>query len=59
MKPDTEDLEWLEDKGDYEAFSHVVYDEEGRGERIEEDGVVVPKGLGGPETAAAAAGVAK
>lgn len=41
LPPDDQDLEWLEDKGDYEAFSHVVYDAEGRGEKIEEDGVLV------------------
>lgn len=49
LPPDDQDLEWLEDVGDYEAFSHVVYDSQGRGERIEEDGVpvVVGNALGG------------
>lgn len=48
LPPDEQDLEWLEDAGDYEAFSHVVYDAEGRGEKIEEDGVFVGGGGLGP-----------
>jgi hypothetical protein len=27
LGPDDEDMEWLVDENDFEAFSHVVYDE--------------------------------
>ena len=39
LGPDEEDLEWLVDDGDYDAFSHVVYDE--NGEKTEENGIAV------------------
>ena len=39
LGPDEDDIEWLVDGGDFEAFSHTVYDE--NGEKGEENGVVV------------------
>ncbi|PQE25742.1 PHD domain containing protein [Rutstroemia sp. NJR-2017a BBW] len=36
LGPDEDDIEWLVDNGDYEAFSHVVYDEQGN--RVEDNG---------------------
>jgi hypothetical protein len=39
LGPDEEDLEWLVDNNDFDAFSHVVYD--ATGERVEENGVAV------------------
>ena len=30
LGPDEEDIEWLVDNGDFEAFSHTVYDEHGQ-----------------------------
>jgi hypothetical protein len=39
LGPDEEDLEWLVDSNDFDAFSHVVYDESG--EKVEENGVAV------------------
>jgi hypothetical protein len=41
LPPDEQDLDWLVDEGDYESFSHVVFDGEGRGEKVEENGVTV------------------
>lgn len=38
LGPDEEDLEWLVDNNDFDAFSHVVYD---GAERVEENGVSV------------------
>ena len=29
LGPDEEDIEWLVDDGDFETFSHVVYEGEG------------------------------
>jgi hypothetical protein len=29
LGPDDEDMEWLVDDGDFEAFSHVVYEGDG------------------------------
>jgi len=45
LPPDDEDLEWLVDGNDFEAFSHAVYDEAGSGAKVEEDGV--PVGVAG------------
>ncbi|KAH8808116.1 CoA-transferase family III domain-containing protein [Xylogone sp. PMI_703] len=39
LPPDDEDLEWLVDSNDFEAFSHVVYDS--NGDKIEENGVLI------------------
>ncbi|KAE9376471.1 hypothetical protein N431DRAFT_400669 [Stipitochalara longipes BDJ] len=39
LGPDDEDLEWLVDSNDFDAFSHVVYDQ--NGEKAEENGIVV------------------
>lgn len=39
LGPDEEDLDWLVDNGDFESFSHVVYDE--RGDKTEENGVTL------------------
>ncbi|KAJ5047227.1 uncharacterized protein L3040_003067 [Drepanopeziza brunnea f. sp. 'multigermtubi'] len=39
LGPDDEDLDWLVDNGDFDSFSHAVYDE--RGEKTEENGVAV------------------
>jgi len=39
LGPDDQDLEWLVDANDYDAFNHVVYDE--AGEKVEENGVSV------------------
>lgn len=36
LGPDEDDIEWLVDNGDFEAFSHVVYDEQGN--RVEDNG---------------------
>ncbi|KAH8662930.1 hypothetical protein BGZ60DRAFT_432959 [Tricladium varicosporioides] len=44
LGPDEDDMEWLVDNNDFEAFSHNVYDE--HGERIEENGMSV---MGGQE----------
>jgi len=39
LGPDEDDIEWLVDSNDFDAFSHVVYDQ--NGEKMEENGVVV------------------
>jgi hypothetical protein len=39
LGPDEEDLEWLVDGTDFDAFSHTVYDD--HGEKAEENGVAV------------------
>jgi len=39
LGPDDEDIEWLVDENDFDAFSHTVYDEQGP--RVEENGVPV------------------
>jgi hypothetical protein len=39
LGPDEDDLEWLVDNNDFDAFSHTIYDE--HGERVEENGVPV------------------
>jgi hypothetical protein len=39
LGPDDQDLEWLVDADDYDAFNHVVYDQSG--EKVEENGVPV------------------
>lgn len=39
LGPDEEDMEWLVDTNDFDAFSHTIYDE--HGDRIEENGVPV------------------
>ncbi|KAE8445877.1 hypothetical protein EG329_012801 [Mollisiaceae sp. DMI_Dod_QoI] len=39
LGPDEEDLDWLVDNNDFDAFSHVVYDD--AGEKVEENGVPV------------------
>ncbi|KAF4629258.1 hypothetical protein G7Y89_g8883 [Cudoniella acicularis] len=44
LGPDEDDIEWLVDNNDFEAFSHVVYDDQG--ERIEENGMSVMGGSG-------------
>ncbi|KAG9233429.1 hypothetical protein BJ875DRAFT_512196 [Amylocarpus encephaloides] len=38
LGPDEDDIEWLVDNNDFDAFSHVVYDE--HGERMEENSVL-------------------
>jgi len=42
LPADEDDMEWLVDNNDFEAFSHVVYDE--NGERMEENGLPVNGG---------------
>jgi hypothetical protein len=39
LGPDEDDLEWLVDGEDFEAFNHIVYHE--NGEKTEENGVPV------------------
>lgn len=39
LGPDDEDIEWLVDDNDFDAFSHTVYDEQVA--RVEENGVPV------------------
>jgi hypothetical protein len=39
LGPDEDDIEWLVDNNDFEAFSHTMYDD--HGERLEENGVPV------------------
>jgi hypothetical protein len=39
LGPDEDDIEWLVDNNDFDAFSHTIYDE--HGERVEENGVPV------------------
>lgn len=31
LGPDDQDIEWLEDVNDFDAFSHVLYDQNGVG----------------------------
>ena len=38
LGPDEDDLEWLVDNTDFDAFSHVVFDEH---QKAEENGVVI------------------
>lgn len=42
LGPDEEDLEWLVDENDFDAFSHTVYDEHGNPQVLQgdENGVV-------------------
>lgn len=42
LPADEDDIEWLVDNNDFDAFSHVVYDE--HGVRMEENGVPVNGG---------------
>lgn len=46
LGPDVEDDEWLVDNTDYGAFSHMVFDGEGRGQKVEVNGVAVGMGMG-------------
>ncbi|EPE26856.1 FYVE/PHD zinc finger [Glarea lozoyensis ATCC 20868] len=39
LGPDEEDMDWLVDSNDFEAFSHTIYDE--HGERVGDNGVTV------------------
>ena len=43
LGPDDEDLEWLVDGNEFEAFSHVVYEE--NGQKAEENGTPVGPNL--------------
>ncbi len=43
LGPDDADLEWLVDGDDFDAFSHVVFNE--GGEKVEENGVPVGTGV--------------
>lgn len=38
LGPDDEDMDWLVDNGDFESFSHAVYQ---NGEKVEENGLPV------------------
>lgn len=40
LAPDDEDMEWLVDDGDFESFSHVVYDGDGDGHGVNGEGTV-------------------
>jgi hypothetical protein len=44
LPADVDDMDWLVDNNDFDAFSHVVYDE--NGVRMEENGVPVNGGQG-------------
>ena len=37
LGPDEEDLEWLVDENDFDAFSHTVYDEQGNAQSLQAD----------------------
>jgi len=41
LPPDDQDLDWLVDDDDYAPFSHIVYNSNGNGEKIEENGIPV------------------
>ena len=47
LPPDDQDDDWLVDDNDYVAFSHIVYNANGNGEKIEENGVRVNNGVNG------------
>jgi hypothetical protein len=47
LGPDDEDIEWLVDDNDFDAFSHTVYDENGTAHvQVEENGTGINGGHG-------------
>lgn len=47
LGPDEEDLEWLVDENDFDAFSHTVYDEHGNPQVLQGDGVGMDASING------------